>query len=150
MEEFENAVITSQLGFVFDENSLREITWLLKGLTLWPLIYIDRLKANKELSVLGQLCYFVKILTLSRGHARTLNMRQAVFSTEAFFKVVELTEKVDIFFRFRFCGRIVGLVIIHQHLLDAFFTRPFYKALLRRYSFLLHCWYIHVAFFRVV
>ncbi|KAK3702896.1 hypothetical protein QZH41_014166, partial [Actinostola sp. cb2023] len=32
---------------------------------------------------------------------------------------------------FRFCGRIVGLVIIHQHLLDAFFTRTFYKALLR-------------------
>jgi len=32
---------------------------------------------------------------------------------------------------FRFCGRIIGLVIIHQHLLDAFFTRPFYKALLR-------------------
>lgn len=73
-------------------------------------------------------------------------MRQVVYSTEAFLKVVELTEKFDIFFRFRFCGRIVGLVIIHQHLLDAFFTRPFYKALLRRYSFLLHCWYTRVAF----
>lgn len=32
---------------------------------------------------------------------------------------------------YRFCGRIIALVIIHQHLLDAFFTRPFYKALLR-------------------
>ena len=42
-----------------------------------------------------------------------------------------------LFFRFRFCGRIVGLVIIHQHLLDAFFTRPFYKALLRRYRYYL-------------
>lgn len=76
-------------------------------------------------------------------------MPQVVCSSEAFLKFVELTEKVDIFFRFRFCGRIVGLVIIHQHLLDAFFTRPFYKALLRRYSFLLHCWYIHVAFLGV-
>lgn len=34
-------------------------------------------------------------------------------------------------FRFRFCGRILGLALIHQYLLDAFFTRPFYKALLR-------------------
>uniref|UniRef100_A0A674CGW2 HECT-type E3 ubiquitin transferase n=1 Tax=Salmo trutta TaxID=8032 RepID=A0A674CGW2_SALTR len=32
---------------------------------------------------------------------------------------------------FRFSGRILGLVLIHQYLLDAFFTRPFYKALLR-------------------
>ncbi|XP_031568245.1 E3 ubiquitin-protein ligase HECW2-like [Actinia tenebrosa] len=32
---------------------------------------------------------------------------------------------------FRFCGRIIGLVIVHQHLLDAFFTRTFYKSLLR-------------------
>uniref|UniRef100_A0A8C1VAU9 HECT-type E3 ubiquitin transferase n=1 Tax=Cyprinus carpio TaxID=7962 RepID=A0A8C1VAU9_CYPCA len=28
-------------------------------------------------------------------------------------------------------GRILGLALIHQYLLDAFFTRPFYKALLR-------------------
>ncbi|XP_077977948.1 E3 ubiquitin-protein ligase HECW2-like [Glandiceps talaboti] len=33
---------------------------------------------------------------------------------------------------FRFCGRVIGLTIVHQYLLDAFFTRPFYKALLRR------------------
>ncbi|XP_006824928.1 E3 ubiquitin-protein ligase HECW2-like [Saccoglossus kowalevskii] len=33
---------------------------------------------------------------------------------------------------FRFCGRVIGLAIVHQFLLDAFFTRPFYKALLRR------------------
>uniref|UniRef100_A0A8C1KNV0 HECT-type E3 ubiquitin transferase n=1 Tax=Cyprinus carpio TaxID=7962 RepID=A0A8C1KNV0_CYPCA len=32
---------------------------------------------------------------------------------------------------FRFSGRILGLTLIHQYLLDAFFTRPFYKALLR-------------------
>ncbi|KAG9510965.1 E3 ubiquitin-protein ligase HECW2, partial [Fragariocoptes setiger] len=32
---------------------------------------------------------------------------------------------------FRFCGRVIGLALIHQYLLDAFFTRPFYKALLR-------------------
>ncbi|XP_026135205.1 E3 ubiquitin-protein ligase HECW1-like isoform X2 [Carassius auratus] len=31
----------------------------------------------------------------------------------------------------RFSGRILGLALIHQYLLDAFFTRPFYKALLR-------------------
>lgn len=35
--------------------------------------------------------------------------------------------------RFRFSGRILGLALIHQYLLDAFFTRPFYKALLRLY-----------------
>ncbi|KAF0046284.1 hypothetical protein F2P81_002813 [Scophthalmus maximus] len=29
------------------------------------------------------------------------------------------------------CGRILGLALIHQYLLDAFFTRPFYKGLLR-------------------
>lgn len=34
-------------------------------------------------------------------------------------------------FRFRFSGRILGLALIHQYLLDAFFTRPFYKGLLR-------------------
>uniref|UniRef100_A0A671K645 HECT-type E3 ubiquitin transferase n=1 Tax=Sinocyclocheilus anshuiensis TaxID=1608454 RepID=A0A671K645_9TELE len=28
---------------------------------------------------------------------------------------------------FRFSGRILGLALIHQYLLDAFFTRPFYK-----------------------
>ncbi|XP_071479758.1 E3 ubiquitin-protein ligase HECW2-like, partial [Diadema antillarum] len=33
---------------------------------------------------------------------------------------------------FRFCGRVIGLAIIHHFLLDAFFTRPFYKALLRQ------------------
>lgn len=32
---------------------------------------------------------------------------------------------------FRFSGRVLGLALVHQHLLDAFFTRPFYKALLR-------------------
>uniref|UniRef100_A0A146KYN5 HECT-type E3 ubiquitin transferase n=2 Tax=Lygus hesperus TaxID=30085 RepID=A0A146KYN5_LYGHE len=32
---------------------------------------------------------------------------------------------------FRFCGRVLGLALVHQYLLDAFFTRPFYKALLR-------------------
>lgn len=32
---------------------------------------------------------------------------------------------------FRFCGRILGLALVHQFLLDAFFTRPFYKALLK-------------------
>eukprot|EP00118_Oscarella_pearsei_P016226 m.153162 g.153162 ORF g.153162 m.153162 type:complete len:277 (+) comp38619_c0_seq18:2523-3353(+) len=35
---------------------------------------------------------------------------------------------------FRFCGRILGLCVIHQCLLDAFFTRPFYKALLQKCS----------------
>lgn len=33
---------------------------------------------------------------------------------------------------FRFCGRVLGLALVHQYLLDAFFTRPFYKGLLRR------------------
>ncbi|KAF3706402.1 E3 ubiquitin-protein ligase HECW2 [Channa argus] len=32
---------------------------------------------------------------------------------------------------FRFSGRILGLALIHQYLLDAFFTRPFYKGVLR-------------------
>ncbi|XP_017484457.1 PREDICTED: E3 ubiquitin-protein ligase HECW2-like [Rhagoletis zephyria] len=32
---------------------------------------------------------------------------------------------------FRFSGRVLGLALIHQYLLDVFFTRPFYKALLK-------------------
>ncbi|MGH0143339.1 UNVERIFIED_CONTAM: hypothetical protein FKN15_007401 [Acipenser sinensis] len=36
---------------------------------------------------------------------------------------------------FRFSGRILGLALIHQYLLDAFFTRPFYKGLLRMFRF---------------
>jgi hypothetical protein len=32
---------------------------------------------------------------------------------------------------FKFAGRILGVALIHQYLLDAFFTRPFYKALLK-------------------
>lgn len=32
---------------------------------------------------------------------------------------------------FQFAGRVLGIALIHQYLLDAFFTRPFYKALLR-------------------
>lgn len=32
---------------------------------------------------------------------------------------------------FRFAGRVLGLALIHQYLLDAFFTRPFYKNLLK-------------------
>lgn len=35
---------------------------------------------------------------------------------------------------FRFCGRVLGLALVHQYLLDAFFTRPFYKGLLRRWA----------------
>ncbi|KAK2710251.1 hypothetical protein QYM36_013786 [Artemia franciscana] len=31
---------------------------------------------------------------------------------------------------FRFCGRVLGLALVHQYLLDVFFTRPFYKELL--------------------
>lgn len=38
---------------------------------------------------------------------------------------------LKIFYRFRFSGRVLGLALVHQYLLDAFFTRPFYKALLR-------------------
>ncbi|KAJ8313952.1 hypothetical protein KUTeg_008513 [Tegillarca granosa] len=33
--------------------------------------------------------------------------------------------------KFRFAGRVLGLAVVHQYLLDAFFTGPFYKALLR-------------------
>ncbi|TRY80057.1 hypothetical protein TCAL_06772 [Tigriopus californicus] len=32
---------------------------------------------------------------------------------------------------FRFCGRLLGLALVNKYLLDAFFTRPFYKALLK-------------------
>ncbi|XP_058063132.1 E3 ubiquitin-protein ligase HECW2 [Anopheles bellator] len=32
---------------------------------------------------------------------------------------------------YRFSGRVLGLALVHRFLLDAFFTRPFYKALLR-------------------
>jgi hypothetical protein len=32
---------------------------------------------------------------------------------------------------FQFAGRVLGIALIHQYLLDAFFTRPFYKALLK-------------------
>jgi len=35
--------------------------------------------------------------------------------------------------RFRFAGRAIGLAVLHQYLLDVFFTRPFYKALLGVY-----------------
>ncbi|RNA02063.1 E3 ubiquitin- ligase [Brachionus plicatilis] len=32
---------------------------------------------------------------------------------------------------FQFAGRVLAVALIHQYLLDAFFTRPFYKALLK-------------------
>ena len=32
---------------------------------------------------------------------------------------------------FRFCGRLLGLALVHQYLLDTFFMRPFYKVLLK-------------------
>eukprot|EP00095_Tigriopus_kingsejongensis_P006892 maker-scaffold125_size330479-snap-gene-2.15 protein:Tk06892 transcript:maker-scaffold125_size330479-snap-gene-2.15-mRNA-1 annotation:"e3 ubiquitin" len=32
---------------------------------------------------------------------------------------------------FRFCGRLLALALVNKYLLDAFFTRPFYKALLK-------------------
>lgn len=35
--------------------------------------------------------------------------------------------------RFRFAGRVIALAVVHQYLLDVFFTRPFYKSLLRMY-----------------
>ncbi|XP_053678150.1 E3 ubiquitin-protein ligase HECW2 [Anopheles nili] len=41
------------------------------------------------------------------------------------------TEREDILEWYRFSGRVLGLALVHQYLLDAFFTRPFYKALLR-------------------
>lgn len=43
-----------------------------------------------------------------------------------------------LYFRFRFSGRVLGLALVHQYLLDAFFTRPFYKALLRLWVALLN------------
>lgn len=46
--------------------------------------------------------------------------------------------------RFRFSGRILGLALIHQYLLDAFFTRPFYKGLLRMWVCLLRCIVLYV------
>ena len=49
-----------------------------------------------------------------------------------FFQVSPLSAFVDHYLDwFRFCGRILGLGLVHQFLLDAFFTRPFYKSLLR-------------------
>uniref|UniRef100_A0A182N0Z7 HECT-type E3 ubiquitin transferase n=1 Tax=Anopheles dirus TaxID=7168 RepID=A0A182N0Z7_9DIPT len=41
------------------------------------------------------------------------------------------TDREDILEWYRFSGRVLGLALVHQYLLDAFFTRPFYKALLR-------------------
>uniref|UniRef100_A0A182X5A6 HECT-type E3 ubiquitin transferase n=1 Tax=Anopheles quadriannulatus TaxID=34691 RepID=A0A182X5A6_ANOQN len=41
------------------------------------------------------------------------------------------TDRDDILEWYRFAGRVLGLALVHQYLLDAFFTRPFYKALLR-------------------
>lgn len=32
---------------------------------------------------------------------------------------------------FHFCGRVLGLALIHRYLMDTFFTRPFYKWLLK-------------------
>jgi len=49
-----------------------------------------------------------------------------VFSGSVFLYLILLLH-----FRFRFSGRVLGLALVHQYLLDAFFTRPFYKALLR-------------------
>ena len=43
---------------------------------------------------------------------------------------------------FRFAGRIIGLVIAQGFLLDAFFTRPFYKTLLGRYVYEYVCIYL--------
>ena len=40
---------------------------------------------------------------------------------------------VSVCCRFRFAGRAIGLAVLHQYLLDVFFTRPFYKALLGVY-----------------
>lgn len=47
--------------------------------------------------------------------------------------------------RFRFSGRILGLALIHQYLLDAFFTRPFYKGLLRMWVCLLKSIVLYVS-----
>uniref|UniRef100_A0A182VVA7 HECT-type E3 ubiquitin transferase n=1 Tax=Anopheles minimus TaxID=112268 RepID=A0A182VVA7_9DIPT len=41
------------------------------------------------------------------------------------------SDRDDILEWYRFAGRVLGLALVHQYLLDAFFTRPFYKALLR-------------------
>ncbi|XP_074549202.1 E3 ubiquitin-protein ligase HECW1 isoform X2 [Halichoeres trimaculatus] len=49
---------------------------------------------------------------------------------------------------FRFSGRILGLALIHQYLLDAFFTRPFYKALLRQATDLSDLEYLDEEFHR--
>lgn len=47
---------------------------------------------------------------------------------------------------FRFSGRMLGLALIHQYLMDAFFTRPFYKALLRLPSSLSDLEYLDAEF----
>ena len=43
--------------------------------------------------------------------------------------------------RFQFAGRAIGLAVVHQYLLDVFFTRPFYKALLGVYVMLVSATY---------
>lgn len=50
---------------------------------------------------------------------------------DSFFVCESRNLKSMICSRFRFSGRVLGLALVHQYLLDAFFTRPFYKALLR-------------------
>lgn len=42
-----------------------------------------------------------------------------------------ILNQLNYWLRFRFSGRVLGLALVHQYLLDAFFTRPFYKALLK-------------------
>lgn len=47
---------------------------------------------------------------------------------------------------FRFSGRVLGLALVHQYLLDAFFTRPFYKCLLKLPSSLSDLEYLDAEF----
>lgn len=49
----------------------------------------------------------------------------------SFFRLLTAFMRFFCYCRFRFSGRVLGLALVHQYLLDAFFTRPFYKALLK-------------------
>lgn len=100
--------------------------------TIWNGKVLSTSSQGIPLPVWYQKAYWIAIDREINSYVIGCSHRLLLFLSECLFlSFAHGPHDVPCAFRFRFSGRILGLALIHQYLLDAFFTRPFYKALLR-------------------
>lgn len=75
----------------------------------------------------------LNILLLTRTLHKSVLLHRSLKTTQngRHTNLIEYNVRISLF-RFKFAGRLIGHAIAQGYLLDVFFTRPFYKALLNQ------------------